>query len=74
METDSAKQNDLKVVTQWLGNTPTVCRSRYVHPEIFALHTEGTLAPALALARARARPTSGLSPAEAKVLALLRRR
>lgn len=52
-----------------LGNTPTICRKCYVHPEVFAAYEEGALALA-----PDAPPVPGLLPPEAAVLALLERR
>jgi DNA topoisomerase-1 len=49
-----------------LGNTPAICRKCYVHPEIFACHSQGELA--LDVAR------GGAHAEEAAVLALLERR
>ena len=37
----------VKAVAGLLGNTPTVCRSSYVHPAVFDLFTAGKLAAAL---------------------------
>ena len=37
----------VKAVAGLLGNTPTVCRSSYVHPAVFDLFTAGKLAEAL---------------------------
>lgn len=37
----------VKAVAGLLGNTPTVCRSSYVHPRVFALFESGELAGAL---------------------------
>lgn len=37
----------VKAVAGLLGNTPTVCRSAYVHPRVFELYAEGRLAEAL---------------------------
>jgi DNA topoisomerase-1 len=37
----------VKAVAGLLGNTPTVCRSSYVHPKVFALFEAGELAAAL---------------------------
>ncbi|HSD03841.1 MAG TPA: hypothetical protein VLB81_15805 [Gaiellales bacterium] len=59
-----------------LGNTPAVCRSCYVHPDVIDAHLDGTLKADLgrqagtALTRGRHR----LSPQEAAVLAFLDRR
>ena len=59
-----------------LGNTPAVCRSCYVHPDVIDAHLDGTLKADLgrqagtALTRGRHR----LAPQEAAVLAFLDRR
>ena len=37
----------MKAVAGLLGNTPTVCRSSYVHPAVFELFEKGKLAKAL---------------------------
>jgi DNA topoisomerase-1 len=37
----------VKAVSGLLGNTPTVCRSAYVHPRVFELYESGALAAAL---------------------------
>jgi DNA topoisomerase-1 len=37
----------VKAVAGLLGNTPTVCRSSYVHPAVFELFEKGSLAKAL---------------------------
>lgn len=63
-------------VARHLGNTPAVCRRCYVHPEVISAHLDGELLKNLGQ---RAEETlagalDGLSPAEAAVLALLRRR
>lgn len=56
-----------------LGNTPSVCRKCYVHPEILAAYAEGALAPAFSSPTAGAR-SRGLSAEERAVLALLHQR
>ncbi len=45
-KTESKRQCNqcLKAVAGLLGNTPTVCRSSYVHPAVFELHETGGLA------------------------------
>jgi DNA topoisomerase-1 len=53
-----------------LGNTPTICRKCYVHPDVLAAYAEG----ALDLEPDRTQPDAGLLPPEAAVLALLERR
>jgi DNA topoisomerase-1 len=70
-----AKQNvrrAVEAVATRLGNTPTVCRKCYVHPEIVACYLEGRL-PRVAAGR-RNGNGKALGPEEAAVLALLRRR
>ncbi|MDB4982853.1 MAG: topA [Myxococcales bacterium] len=58
-----------------LGNTPSVCRKCYVHPDVVASYLEGSLLAAFARRRGVApRNTSALRPEETAVLALLRRR
>jgi DNA topoisomerase-1 len=37
----------VKAVAGLLGNTPTVCRSSYVHPRVFELFESGELGAAL---------------------------
>ena len=54
----------VKAVAGLLGNTPTVCRSSYVHPTVFELFEAGTLADALPGAE-----TQGFEPALIKLLA-----
>ena len=68
-------------VARRLGNTPTVCRKCYVHPEVIASFMDETLVPALkgravaTAARAASGASSGgLCAEEAAVLALLLRR
>ncbi|HEU0195043.1 MAG TPA: hypothetical protein VFQ71_12635 [Gaiellales bacterium] len=59
-----------------LGNTPAVCRRCYVHPEVFKAHLDGTLRSVLTqqASGTLTRKGTGLSPREAAVLELLRRR
>jgi DNA topoisomerase-1 len=45
--TNEAKRQVLatiKVVSQKLGNTPTICRKCYIHPEVLSAHEAGRLA------------------------------
>jgi DNA topoisomerase I len=58
-------------VAKHLGNTPTVCRTCYIHPYVLECYADGTLPEKLANTRRRAR---GLSPDESAVLALLETR
>jgi len=60
----------VKCVAAQLGNTPAICRSCYVHPDVFELYREGDLSEALREARGVRR---GLDAKEASVLRLLRR-
>jgi DNA topoisomerase-1 len=54
-----------------LGNTPTVCRNCYVHPEVLSAYADGTLVDELSRAD---RGRSKLFAHEAAVVAFLRRR
>ena len=56
-----------------LGNTPTICRTCYVHPEVVACYLEGALPKVQADERNGARG-SGLPREERAVLRLLERR
>ena len=58
-----------------LGNTVTICRKCYVHPEILITYVEGSLL--LEVERVEAelhQDLPGLKPEEAAVLTLLQRR
>jgi len=60
-----------------LGNTPTICRKCYVHPDMVAAYLDGTLMRDLARRwpkQSRRRRNGLLEPNEAAVLALLRSR
>ncbi len=54
----------VKAVAGLLGNTPTVCRSSYVHPAVFQLYEDGRLADLLPGSE-----TAGFERAVAKILA-----
>lgn len=75
----AAKRNlvaAIKSVSCRLGNTPTVCRKCYVHPEVFEAYLDGELRRTLT-ARAEEelrRDLPSLSATEAAVLMLLRDR
>ena len=75
----AAKRNvrrAIERVASRLGNTPTVCRKCYVHPEIISAYMDRTLLKTLAT-RVTADLRSGLHwlpPAEAVVLTLLQER
>lgn len=66
----------LETVAKRLGNTTTICRKCYVHPEIVQAYLEGALSRSLTtrLRRPFARLAGCLSPDEAAVLACLERR
>jgi DNA topoisomerase-1 len=62
-------------VARQLGNTPTVCRQCYVHPDILEAYMDGTLVDALSQrARGAGRGAHALRPEEAAVLGLLQAR
>jgi len=63
-------------VSSRLGNTPTICRKCYVHPEVFACYLEGTLLLEVKEeVEAELRDHLGdLKPEEAAVLSLLQAR
>jgi DNA topoisomerase-1 len=63
----------IEAVADTLGNTPTICRKCYIHPEIVACYLEGVL-PVVAAAPASNAATSALPREEAAVLRLLKRR
>jgi len=74
-----AKKNVLRaieVVAGRLGNTPTVCRKSYVHPEVISSYLDGSMLDTLRqIAEQEMSATlADLRPEEAAVLALLRRR
>jgi DNA topoisomerase-1 len=56
-----------------LGNTPTICRTCYVHPEVVTCYLEGALPKVQANAR-KGNRKSGLPEEERAVLRLLERR
>ncbi len=63
-------------VSARLGNTPSVCRKCYVHPEVLLSYLDGSMLATLRQ-RAEAEITEGLAdlrPEEAAVVALLQRR
>lgn len=59
-----------------LGNTPTICRKCYIHPEILTTYVEGSLLLQIKeeIEAELREDLSGLSPEEAAVLALLQSR
>ena len=65
----------IETVAELLGNTPTVCRACYVHPDVLDAYLDGTFVAALAeRARGIGRGVHALRPAEAAVLGLLQAR
>src|ERR1051326_3408836 len=79
---DAAKPNKrlraaIAQVAARLGNTPTICRKCYVHPDVVTAYLDGTLMRDLARRwpkLAHRRRNGSLAPEEAAVLALLRSR
>jgi DNA topoisomerase-1 len=63
----------LAEVAARLGNTVAVCRKAYVHPGVLELAACGMPGDIEALRQVAARPRTGLSAAEARLLAFLRR-
>jgi DNA topoisomerase-1 len=58
-----------------LGNTRSVCRKCYIHPEILSAYMDRTLGPALATRNGRrVRSPYALSQMESAVLCLLQKR
>jgi DNA topoisomerase-1 len=65
----------IETVAELLGNTPTVCRACYVHPDVLDAYLDGSLVDALAeRARGVGRGAHALRAAEAAVLGLLQSR
>jgi DNA topoisomerase-1 len=59
-----------------LGNTPTICRKCYVHPEVLTSYLDGNLVLEIkeAVENELREDLDGLKPEEAAVLAMLRGR
>lgn len=75
----AAKRNitaAIETVSKRLGNTPTICRKSYVHPEVLEGYLDGSLIDALKqeVESELAAELTGLEPEEAVVLAFLQRR
>ncbi len=66
----------IEKVSSRLGNTPTICRKCYVHPEVFSCYLEGSLMLEIRdEVEAELRDNlAGLKPEEAAVLSLLQER
>lgn len=77
-ETEASKNvvAAIRLVSERLGNTPSVCRKCYVHPAVIDAYVDGVLVDAIAAGDdAPASPSSvALSAEEKSVLALLERR
>ena len=73
-----AKKNIVRAiesVAEKLGNTPTVCRKCYVHPEVLGSYLDGTMIPILKRrADAAMKDLRSLTPEEAAVLTLIQSR
>jgi DNA topoisomerase-1 len=70
-----AKKNVAQAVestARHLGNTPAICRTCYVHPEVIGAYLNGALLPSLERHKASAEPQKGLQPQEVKVLTFLK--
>ena len=67
-------RNAIKHVAARLGNTPTICRKCYVHPELVAAYLDDNLVLNVKSENKLRGERSGLNPEEAAVLAMLRRR
>jgi DNA topoisomerase-1 len=75
----AGKHNIMRAIEQVasrLGNTASICRKCYIHPDIFEAYLDGDLAEGFKIDVTEALTTelSHLSPEEAAVLAFLRRR
>lgn len=64
--------NAIEAVSKRLGNTPSICRKCYVHPDVINAYMDGTLKAMLAR-KAEKEAATRLPPEEAAVLALLQR-
>ena len=65
----------IEQVAEQLGNTPSVCRACYVHPEVIDRYLDGTMVEALSRrARGVGRGAQALRAEEAAVLGLLQAR
>ena len=66
----------IKEVSKRLGNTPAVCRSSYVHPDVISCYLDGTLAERSAVREAGEASTlpRGLRVEEVAVLKFLEAR
>jgi DNA topoisomerase-1 len=71
-----AVKTAIEHVAARLGNTPTICRKCYIHPEVLQAHAEGQLLFEIKrqVEQELRSELSGLDPEEAAVLAFLQRR
>lgn len=80
VDSEAAAKRNIKAaidhVSSRLGNTPTICRKCYVHPEIFNTYLDKQLVLELKeeIDEELKSNVAGLSPEEAAVLALLHKR
>lgn len=72
--TRSAIRRALERVAARLGNTPTVCRKSYVHPDVLTAFEAGELLLMVEIAAEEAEGWNGLEPEEVAVVAFLHRR
>jgi DNA topoisomerase I len=64
----------IEEVAKQLGNTPTICRKCYVHPEVIAAYLENEVFAGETLDLAASETADGLKPEERQLLAFLDRR
>jgi DNA topoisomerase I len=73
----AAKRNiraAIETVASRLGNTSTICRKCYVHPEVLSCYLEGTLVKTLKIRKELRDDIATLRPEEAATLVLLQTR
>ncbi|HUH77873.1 MAG TPA: hypothetical protein VLZ53_10950 [Devosia sp.] len=61
-------------MANYLGNTATICRKCYVHPDVVQAYLDGTLHDELNSSGGAEAPEPGLKPEEVAVLALMKNR
>jgi DNA topoisomerase-1 len=66
----------IESVAKMLGNTPTVCRKCYIHPQLISSYLEGMTLDSVRqrIAKNLEKPSRSMRPMEAAVLALLQNR
>lgn len=74
--TKKAMRQAIEAVARMLGNTPSICRKCYIHPEVLDAYIDGDLVETLrtAIDANLTAPPEGLKAEEAAVMALLERR